>query len=53
MAAETEALKAGKLHLLSTGKWYVHCKWCRQEARLQAPNEDDDEDGNDDDCVSA
>ncbi|MDA8584320.1 septum formation initiator family protein, partial [bacterium] len=21
--------------------WYVHCKWCDEEARLQAPNKDE------------
>ena len=41
MAAETEALKAGKLHKLSTGKWFVHCKWCETETQLEARNEDE------------
>ena len=41
MAAETEALKAGKLHLLSTGEWFVHCKWCETETRLEARNEEE------------
>ena len=50
---EEMTVLACKIRHMSSGKWYVHCKWCRQEARLQAPNEDEDEDGNDDDCVSA
>jgi len=41
MAAETEALKAGKLHLLSTGEWFVHCRWCETETRLEAQNEEE------------
>ena len=41
MAAETEALKAGKLHKLSTGKWFVHCKWCETEMQLEARNEEE------------
>ena len=41
MAAETEALKAGKLHKLSTGEWYVHCKHCETETRLEARNEEE------------
>ena len=51
--AEEMAVQRGKLRPLSSSEWYARCKWCRQEARLQAPNEDDDEDGNEDDCVSA
>ena len=39
MAAETESLKAGKLHKVSTGKWFVHCKWCETETQLEARNE--------------
>ena len=39
MAAETEALKPGKLHKLSTGKWFVHCKWCETETQLEARDE--------------
>ena len=27
---------AGKLRELSSGLWYVHCKWCTAEARLEA-----------------
>jgi len=38
---QPELLKAGKLHLLSTGEWYVHCKWCETETRLEARNEED------------
>ena len=41
MAAETETLKAGKLHKLSTGQWYVHCKHCETETRLEARNEEE------------
>ena len=40
-AAETEALEAGKLHLLSTGEWFVHCRWCATETRLEAENEEE------------
>ena len=38
---QPELLKAGKLHLLSTGEWYVHCKWCETETRLEARNEEE------------
>ena len=38
---QPELLKAGKLHLLHTGEWYVHCKWCETETRLEARNEED------------
>ena len=38
---QPELLKAGKLHLLSTGEWYVHCKWCETETRLETRNEED------------
>ena len=41
MAAETESLKAGKLHKLSTGKWFVHCKWCETETQLEARNKEE------------
>ena len=41
MDAESEAVQAGKLRQLPSGEWYVHCKWCDEEARLQAPNEDE------------
>ena len=41
MAAETESLKAGKLHKLSTGKWFVHCKWCETETQLEARNNEE------------
>ncbi|MDA8584318.1 hypothetical protein N9L68_08775 [bacterium] len=32
---------AGKLRQLPDGLWYVHCKWCDQEAHLQARNEEE------------
>ena len=32
---------AGKLRQLPSGKWYVHCIWCDEEARLEARNEDE------------
>ena len=35
MDAESEAVQAGKLHRLPSGEWYVLCKWCQAEARLQ------------------
>ena len=38
---QPELLKAGKLHLLSTGEWYVRCKWCETETRLATRNEED------------
>ena len=38
---QPELLKAGKLQLLSTGEWYVHCKWCETETRLEARNEEE------------
>ena len=38
---QPQLLKAGKLHLLSTGEWYVHCKWCETETRLEARNEEE------------
>ena len=41
MDAESEAVQVGKLRQLPSGLWYVHCKWCDEEARLQAPNEDE------------
>ena len=43
MDAESEEMtvQAGKLRQLPSGLWYVHCKWCDEEARLQAPNEDE------------
>ena len=50
---EEMAVPPRKIRQMYSGKWYVNCKLCRQEARLQAPNEDDDENGNDDDCVPA
>ena len=34
--AEEVTVPAGKLRQLSSGKWYVRCKWCRQEARFEA-----------------
>ena len=41
MDAETEGLKPGKLHKLSTGKWFVHCKWCETETQLDCRDEHD------------
>ena len=38
---QPQLLKEGKLHLLSTGEWYVHCKWCETETRLEARNEEE------------
>ena len=38
---EEMAVPAGKLRQLSSGKWYVHCKWCDQEIRFEARNEDE------------
>ena len=29
------------LRRLSTGEWYVHCKWCETETRLEARNEEE------------
>ena len=29
------------LRRLSTGEWYVHCKWCGTETRLEARNEEE------------
>ena len=26
---------------MSTGEWYVHCKWCETETRLEARNEEE------------
>ena len=34
-------LPAGKLRELSSGLWYVHCRWCDEEARLEALNEEE------------
>ena len=34
--AEEGTVPAGKVHQLSSGKWYVRCKWCLQEARFEA-----------------
>ena len=34
-------LPAGKLRELSSGWWYVHCRWCDEEARLDAKNEEE------------
>ena len=31
----------GKLRQRSSGKWYVQCRWCDKEARLEAPNEEE------------
>ena len=43
MDAESEEMtvQASKLRQLPSSLWYVHCKWCDEEARLQAPNEDE------------
>ena len=43
MDADSEEMpvERGKLCQLPSGLWYVHCKWCDEEARLQAPNEDE------------
>ena len=43
MDAESEEMtvQVGKLRQMPSGLWYVHCKWCDEEARLQAPNEDE------------
>ena len=40
--AEEGAVPPGKLCKLSSGKWYVHCKWCRQEARFEADLTEDE-----------
>ena len=32
---------AGKLRQLSSGNWYVRCRWCNKEIRLEARNEDE------------
>ena len=32
---------AGKLRQLSSGLWYVHCRWCNEEACLEAPHEEE------------
>ena len=39
--AEEMAVPAGKLRQLSSGKRYVHCRWCDEEARLEARDEDE------------
>ena len=43
MDAESDEMtvQAGKLRQLPSGLWYVHCNSCDEEARLQAPNEDE------------
>ena len=43
MDAHTEEMTvpAGKLRQLSSGKWYVRCRWCDEEARLDARNENE------------
>ena len=41
MDVEPEAVQAGKLHLLSSGEWYVRCKWCETEARLPRCDEEE------------
>ena len=43
MDADSEEMpvERGKLRQLSSGKWYVHCRWCDEEARLEAPNEEE------------
>ena len=42
MDAESEEMtvQVGKLCQLPSGLWYVHCRWCDEEARLEAPNEE-------------
>ena len=39
--AEEMTVPAGKHRQLSSGNWYVHCRWCDEEARLEARNEDE------------
>ena len=39
--AEEMTVPAGKLRQLSSGVWYVHCKWCEREARLEAGDEEE------------
>ena len=34
-------VERGKLCQLPSGLWYVHCRWCDEEARLEAPNEEE------------
>ena len=43
MDAESDEMPvpAGKLRELSSGLWYVHCRWCDEEARLEALNENE------------
>ena len=40
--AEEMTVPAGKLRQLSSGKWYVRCKWCDQEARPEADLTEDE-----------
>ena len=43
MDADSEEMpvERGKLRQRSSGKWYVQCRWCDKEARLEAPNEEE------------
>ena len=34
-------VERGKLRQRSSGKWYVQCRWCDEEARLEARNEEE------------
>ena len=38
---EEMPVERGKLRQRSSGKWYVQCRWCDEEARLEAPNEEE------------
>ena len=43
MDADSEEMpvERGKLRQRSSGNWYVQCRWCDKEARLEAPNEEE------------
>ena len=43
MDADSEEMpvERGKLCQLPSGLWYVHCRWCDEEARLEASNEEE------------
>ena len=43
MEAESEEMtvQQGKLRELSSGLWYVHCKWCDTDTTRQARNEEE------------
>ena len=43
MDADSEEMpvQRGKLRQRSSGNWYVQCRWCDKEARLEAPNEEE------------